>query len=352
MNWGLGHASRCIPIIRYLESQGAEVSIASDGEALELLQAEFPHLQCFSIPSYQIRYDHPNMVRSMLAQAPRILYAIYSEYKTLRALHRKHTWDAVISDNRYGCRIKGVPSIVLTHQLCIQANNRFVQWIANKLVGLGLSGFDTIWVPDAAPDLSLAGALSHNSQIKVPKTYLGLLTRMHGGESSFEYDVAVVLSGPEPQRTRLENQLLEQAMSLPHKFIFIQGKTQSRKHHFEAENIEVVSYFTSTELNEVLLASKLIVCRSGYSSLMDLAVLEKPALLIPTPGQTEQEYLSKYVREQGWLHAERQGGFDLEQAIEVAEKSQAIPSDLFDPDQFKVQIKQWLQDLSSEGAGM
>jgi UDP:flavonoid glycosyltransferase YjiC (YdhE family) len=318
LNWGLGHATRCIPLIRELEAQGVPLVLASDGEALHLWRAEFPHLDVLVLPSYGIRYRSANMVRNMAAQLPRILWAIRAEHKTIGRWVQEHGIQRIISDNRYGCFHPKVHSVLLTHQLHLRVNTPWIQQVANGLLRLALRPFDEIWVPDIEGAGQLAGDLAHPPVSHPPVRYIGLLSRMNPATEPVEedYDVAIVLSGPEPQRTILEQRLTEQAVALPYKCIVVQGKTQKKHHHYETDHVEVVSYLTSEALNEVLLRSRVVVCRSGYSSLMDLAVLGKKALLIPTPGQTEQEYLAEQLAQNPRFRVQRQDQLDLESALE------------------------------------
>ncbi|MBK6994095.1 MAG: hypothetical protein IPH31_03920 [Lewinellaceae bacterium] len=157
-------------------------------------------------------------------------------------------------------------------------------------------------------------------------------------------NVAVVLSGPEPQRTYLEQILLEQALALPHKFVFVKGKTGSKEHHIVSENVEVVSYLTTSDLQQLLLSSQIVVCRAGYSSIMDLAALgRKKAILVPTPGQTEQEYLGEMFTKQGIFLCQKQEEVDLEKGLKAVEET----TGLFFPqmDSFETILSEWLRNL-------
>ncbi|MBK6931463.1 MAG: glycosyltransferase [Saprospirales bacterium] len=275
LNWGLGHATRCIPLIRELECLGAQVFLASDGVALHLLRAEFPHLTAFELPSYRIRYQTTNMIRNIGPQLPRILWAVRREQWETARLVLAHGIQGVLSDNRYGCFSRRAHCVLLSHQLHLRIPGIGLSWPANGVLRLALSKFDALWVPDVAEAPGLSGQLSHGAPVHPVTHYAGILTRMRAYECEPGYDVAVVLSGPEPQRSILEQRLLEQAISMPHKFIFVQGQTQAKKHYYAADNVEVVSYLTSRDLNDVLMASKVVVSRSGYSSVMDLAGLGK-----------------------------------------------------------------------------
>jgi UDP:flavonoid glycosyltransferase YjiC (YdhE family) len=346
LNWGLGHVARCIPLIQVLHDMGAEVLLASDGGALRLLKAEFPDLRAFQLPSYRIRYDSPNMVRNIAWQLPRIVYAVRAEQWAVERLVNEHKIQGIISDNRYGCFAPRVKSAILTHQLHLRVPGGFLEWSANRVLRRALSKFDEVWVPDVADNPNLSGELSHGEPVVHPNIqFVGPLSRLQLSASEHEYDVAVVLSGPEPQRTYLEQRLLEQAMLLPQKFIFIQGKTRAKEHQYVAENVEVVSYFTSSELNEVLLASDVIVCRSGYSSIMDLAALGKKALLIPTPGQTEQEYLADFFAQQNIFLVQKQDDIDLETGLEKVAETTGFQAGQFETQAFRPYLEQWLNSL-------
>jgi uncharacterized protein (TIGR00661 family) len=345
LNWGLGHATRCIPLIKALERMGASVFLASDGTALELLKAEFPHLPAFELPSYRIRYGHGNMVLNIGRQLPRIVYAVRSEQWVTERLIREHKIQGIISDNRYGCFSPTTPCVLLTHQLNLKIPNKLLEWGANRVLRLALAKFNTIWIPDTSEMPGLSGALSHGEQPHPDVCYIGILTRMEKFQQPNEYEVAIVLSGPEPQRSFLENKLLEQAIALPCRCIVVRGKTNTKEHYFVAEHIEVVSYLTAHDLNEVLLASKAVVCRSGYSSIMDLAVLGKKALLIPTPGQTEQEYLAGFLANQGYFLVQDQEKIDLEAALKQISATKGLPTDQFDPQAFETHLDAWVSSL-------
>ena len=346
LNWGLGHVARCVPLIRTLESLGAEVLLASDGAALHLLRAEFPHLPAFELPSYRIRYDTYNMVWNIARQLPRIVWAVRAEQAETERLVAAHGLRGIISDNRYGCFSRQANSVMLTHQPHPLVPSFLLDWPAQMVLRRALDKFDAVWVPDAAGEPNLSGQLSHSEKTAHPNTqFAGILTRLKPYPREREYDVAVVLSGPEPQRSILENRLMEQAMSLPQDFIFIQGKTQSKQHYRVGENIEVVSYLTSKDLNNVLMASRIVVCRSGYSSIMDLAVLGKKAILIPTPGQTEQEYLAQSLAAQGLFLAQHQDKINLEEGIRSLGNTRGLTPGQFPTDAHKALLEKWLREI-------
>jgi len=314
LNWGLGHSARCIPLVRELLRQGAEVILASDGRALDLLKNEFPNLVAVEMPAYGITYRTRNMVRNMAGQLPKILRAVYREHRFTQKLIAKIPLDGIISDNRYGCFSKKIPAVFLTHQLNIltpfPALGRMVNFLNHRFI----QQFDACWIPDNGGVPNLSGELSHGVFQKKIR-YVGPLSRMKFFETKKKYDAIAVLSGPEPQRSHLERAIIEQARRLPQQFLILQGRTERKERFFIEKNVEVVSFLTSEELNEAILSSEIFIGRSGYSSIMDLAKLGKPALLIPTPGQTEQEYLAEKFWREGVFFKQNQEALDLAAAM-------------------------------------
>ncbi len=324
LNWGLGHATRCIPIIRCLLRHGAEVVLASDGRSLQLLKEEFPELPAYPLPAYDVKYYTANMFLNMGIQFPKIFRAVYKEHKFIDNLISKLRIDAVISDNRYGCYSKKVKSIFLTHQINLIIPIPIFEKIARYFNHRMIRHFDECWIPDFEESPNLSGKLSHD--INLPNfRYLGSLSRMKEKvekvvDTSYAYDVIIVLSGPEPQRTLLEQLLVRQAEQTPLKFLFVQGKPEKTSEWMKAENIKVVSFLRSDELREAIHSSKIMISRSGYSTLMDLYYLRKNAILIPTPGQTEQEYLARHFLEQRIFYSYPQKEFNLSEALERAKQ--------------------------------
>jgi len=290
--WGLGHATRCIPIINSLLVDNT-VAIASDGAALTLLQKEFPDLESFELPSYNIRYTFDSMIANMIIQGPGGLTTIKKENKRANQIAQEWKADVLISDNRFGFRSDVTENIYITHQLNIPANNPVISNIASRIHQKVISKYDQCWVPDFKGGKNLAGKLSQVN-IKTPTTYLGPQSRLYKENLPIKYDFTAVLSGPEPQRTKLENIILEVFSAFPSIRLFlVRGTSERRNFDSINANIKVFDLLTSRDLNHVLNASSHIICRSGYTSIMDLIKLEKSATLIPTPGQYEQEYLAK-----------------------------------------------------------
>ena len=344
LNWGLGHATRCIPIIRELQRQNTEVALASDGRALDLLKEEFPDLETFDLPAYNVTYRTGNMFLNIAPQLPKIIRAVLSEKKAIKKLVEKHQFDCIISDNRFGCFVKNIPSIFMTHQLRIKMPFLLLENIIAFFNQSFIRKFDQCWVPDRIENPNLSGSLSHAVK-NLDSKFIGVLSRMERLDTLPIYDVLIVLSGPEPQRTYLEDILTEQALASDKKILIVQGKTERKSHVFLNETTEVLSYLTSKKLNEALCASKIVISRSGYSTIMDLAMIGKKAILIPTPGQTEQEYLAENLKRDKIFYSEKQNTFNLESALLESEKYSGLGNEFEDNEDLQQLIKKLLAEI-------
>lgn len=350
LNWGLGHATRCIPIIYELQAQGAEVILASDGRALELLRQEFPKLTALSLPGYDIRYHSKNLLLEMFKEAPKLLRAVILENKSIQKMINRHELNGIISDNRLGCFSKKIPCAFVTHQVDMILPSSPLQWLVRQVNYWFISRFSECWVPDVAGHPNLSGKLSHGTPLYSKVKFIGALSRMQHfpaekkpAHRTGRHDVIAVLSGPEPQRTKLEKKIIEQAKKLPQRFLIVLGKPEESEHFFIGKNIEVKSFLPSKELNQAILASDLFVGRPGYSSVMDLAKLGKPAFFIPTPGQTEQEYLADLFATSSIFHSQKQKDFDLKSGIEIAMQQRSLGGGFFDEKKLKDTVKAFLE---------
>ena len=317
LNWGLGHATRCIPIIRALQENGYTPILASDGVALEILRKEFPQFQSIELPSYNIEYPKNGLFfkLKMLGNSPKMIEAILSEKKLIKKIIKEYNISGLISDNRLGVRNKKIPSVFITHQLNVMTGN--TTWFTSKMHQYIIKKYDECWVPDVNTVPNLTGKLGHISQnIKAIK-YIGPLSRLHKKPLEKKYDLMVILSGPEPQRTFLEEKLTQELKSYIGKIIFIKGKIEAKQIVEIQDHITHYNYMNSIELENTFNESELVLCRSGYTTVMDLAHLEKKAFFIPTPGQYEQEYLAKKYKDEGLIPYCTQENFKVEKLLEV-----------------------------------
>ena len=313
LDWGLGHATRSIPIIHELIRQSHQVVLGSSGPALQLLRDEFPKLEYIELPAYSVRYPTHNMAINMLLQSPRILATIIREYLITQSVIRNQRIDVILSDSRFGCFSAKVHSVFISHQI----NIIVPKWSDKLINGMNrwfISRYKECWVPDNEEGIRLSGKLSFPVQ-ELNVAFVGPLSRMSAFTVSNKIDIIAVLSGPEPQRSILEEKLVQQLKKLKSSSLIISGKPASGREVKVENNLKVIPFLSSEELNEQICAAKIVICRSGYSSIMDLAYLGKKAILIPTPGQTEQEYLAQYFEAQMVYHTQSQNDLDIEEAL-------------------------------------
>jgi UDP-N-acetylglucosamine transferase subunit ALG13 len=308
------------------------VWIAAKGDQKALLEKEFPFLSFVELPGYHIRYDKNRAFTflRLIGSIPKILIRIKEENGWLRQFREQMELDAVISDNRYGLWGNGVYSVLITHQLGLRTTlgSWMDRWIQRRHYRL-IERFSVCWVPDQEQGSGLAGKLSHPFRMPaVPTRYVGLLTRMesHPQAEGGVVDLLVLLSGPEPQRTILEKRILGQLGAFSGKAVLVRGLPGGGGPlEGNLPGVEVHDHLPARALNEMLLRTKLVVARAGYSTVMDLVRLGKKAILIPTPGQTEQEYLGKYLSDKKIAFCTKQAGFSLADALAEVEKFSFVP---------------------------
>ncbi|MEP6948797.1 MAG: glycosyltransferase family protein [Ginsengibacter sp.] len=321
LDWGLGHATRCIPIINELIEQNCEVVIAADRAPLFLLKKEFPGIVFLRVKGYEIKYSRNRkwLPFKLLLQFPKIIFSIRKENAWLEKVINEYLVDAVISDNRFGFYSKKIPCVYITHQLYIKTGNVFSEKIAQKIHNYFIKKYIKCWVPDFKEN-SLAGELSHPANVPSNVVYIGPLSRFDKiNDVAKIYNLLISLSGPEPQRTIFEKMILAQLKTYKKKVLLIRGLPgENKKLQADPEFIEIVNHLSAEELNKAFQQSGIIICRSGYSTIMDLVKLGKNAVLVPTPGQREQEYLSDYLMEKRYFYSVRQNNFSLETTIDHA----------------------------------
>ena len=346
LNWGLGHATRCIPIIRFLQKQNASVFLASDGRAFHLLEKEFPELPIFQLPAYDITYRTSNMMWNMAWQFPKMMRAISNEKKEISKIVEKENIDIIISDNRFGVFSKKTYNVFMTHQINLPIPIPLFRQMGNWLNRKMIQRFNECWIPDFEKKPNLSGKLSHGNFSLKNNTftkYIGSLSRIKKIKSDLNRKAIIILSGPEPQRTFLEKKILEQALELPFQFLLVKGQTERKEHFYFNENIEIISFLTSEKLNQAMAESEIVISRSGYTTLMDLVSLEKKAILIPTPGQTEQEYLARHFFEQKIFFTTTQKDFDLKNALEKVESFSGFKKSFFKKPTFEKNVIELLE---------
>ncbi|MBP6230217.1 MAG: hypothetical protein KA397_01010 [Paludibacteraceae bacterium] len=325
LNWGLGHATRCIPIIQKLHQEGNTILIASYGISGTLLQEEFPQLQHIYFRGLTMHYSKGNsQIARVILSTPSILYHSIKEHFTLKKLIKEHQIDIIISDNRFGLWHKQVTTAYISHQLLIKMPTgfRFLEKSIWKIHRRIIHHYTYCLIPDYQDTTkSLAGKLTHKYRLPKNAYFCNPLSRFHAQSSIVEEnemyasEVLVILSGLEPQRTVLESLLITQLKELNKRTILIQGVPSKETIIRYEKNITILPYLLHTELQSYIRNTGIVICRAGYSSIMDLVSMQKKAILIPTPGQPEQEYLGKYLAQIGLFAVQQQASLSIQQGI-------------------------------------
>ncbi|MFA5833197.1 MAG: glycosyltransferase [Bacteroidota bacterium] len=319
LDWGLGHATRCIPIINELIAKNVEVVIAADNRPAGLLKREFPQLEHIRFPGYTIDYPvNANMAWTMFRQLPTLFKGISDEHRLLESFITEYEIDAVISDNRWGVYSNRVPSIFITHQLRILLS-KYIRWgqgivdFANRQL---MKPFIEVWIPDVDSENNLSGDLSHTTLVPKNSHFIGPLSRLTKLNSiNKELDVLVILSGPEPQRTIFEAMITDQLKQTTMRSLVVRGTPEQKLKMKLSDTLTLVSSLTAKELSEAIASSHIIISRPGYSTIMDLSFLGANAIFVPTPQQTEQEYLAQRLKKKQICYAETQKDFSLPRSL-------------------------------------
>jgi uncharacterized protein (TIGR00661 family) len=320
LDWGLGHATRCIPIILSLIEHDCEVIVAAEGAPKQLLQQEFPDLVFAELKGYRVKYSRKKfwLPAKLLMQFPKILLHIYAENRWLKKMAAQYNIDAVISDNRFGMYHAAIPSVYITHQLKIKTGNQVIEKFVQKIHYHFINKFTECWVPDWAGEINLAGDLSHPSVLPTtPVKYTDPLSRLEKTTEEIKYDCCILISGPEPQRSVFEEIIFRDLENYAGKVIVIRGLPENSL-DIKIKNplVEIKNHLPAAVLSKVLQQSNFIICRSGYSTIMDLVKLQRNATLVPTPGQTEQEYLAEYLQGKQLFYTVTQASFSLSEIIQ------------------------------------
>ena len=351
LDWGLGHATRCIPIICELQQLGATVYVAAEGRIRELLEKELKQIVFLPLQGYNIRYSKSRhlLPLTLLFQLPKFLLGVHKENKWLKKAVKQYGFDAVISDNRPGLYHAAVPCIYITHQLTIKTGFAFTEWLAQRMHYHFINKFSACWVPDNFEKYILAGDLSHPKKLpRPPLHYPGPLSRFEKTEAEKKYKLLILLSGPEPQRTVFENILLAELEFFRETVLFVRGLPGDvAVLTLQNKNIEVYNHLPAADLCIAIQQAEMVICRSGYTSVMDLIALQQKAILVPTPGQTEQEYLGEYLMKQKLFVCTPQHKFSLSGAQQLAD---GFPFSIINIDShlYKKTIQEFFCNLKKE----
>lgn len=341
LDWGLGHATRCMPLIEYFIEKKCEVIIAGNEKTNNLIKNEFPALKYLYIKGYEIKYSKNKFFLAfmLLKQIPKILRVIKCEHHWLQNNIEQEKIDLVISDNRYGLFTKKIPCVFITHQINIAVpQSAMIEKLLNKINHYFIKKFTHLWIPDYEEN-SIAGKLSKNTIHHSNLSYIGILSRFNFQENvQKKYKYLFLISGPEPQRNIFEQLIFNQIKEIKSPVLVIRGLPDSNPILNENNYITITNHLSKSDLQNAILQSEIIICRSGYSTIMDLIKLNKHAILIPTPAQTEQEYLASYLVEKKWFLILKQHEFIFKEIEKLFTEFDFIPFDNFQTANYKYAI--------------
>lgn len=346
----MGHTTRSIPIIQHIYRQGHHITFAGNAWQRAYIQKTFPLIDTIHLDGYNVSYGSDNnLLLTIAQQLPRIIGTIKKEHKWLNTLVKERHFDGIITDNRYGLYHKNVPSVIMTHQPGMRIGcGSIVDYMVRYVHYRHINRFAQCWLVDVPGKNNLSGALSHPTVLPKQAAYIGLLSQLYDGKKTINNPtgkLVVLLSGPEPQRTILSNILWQQLSGSNKEVIFIEGSDVKTRTDTPS-HITYHTRLTASDLLPVLQSAGLVICRSGYSTLMDLVALGKKAIVIPTPGQTEQEYLGSYLQKQGTFLCMQQKNFSLQKALTAAENFPFSTLPLQNPfHEFMPVVDKWLLTL-------
>lgn len=321
MDWGLGHTTRCIPIAQHFHKLGHTIFFAGNNIQQQLFEASCPFATSIFLDGYNVKYPSKGslFMLKMVMQLPKIATTIKQEHTWLRQQMRMHHFDIILSDNRYGLYHEDAKNILITHQLNIQTGTRLGNWVIKEKTKKLINHFQECWLVDAE-ECNLASYLSEHIALKIPTRNIGWLSQFQYNQEETAHPldgkpyILAVLSGPEPMRTQFQKSLLGQMAKMPElQFVMISGMQQTIPQH--ANNIHFITLADQFVLKQYMQHCSGIICRSGYSSIMDIICLQKPAFFVPTPGQTEQEILAEHLSGLAQFNFAHQDAFRLDKIV-------------------------------------
>ena len=350
LDWGLGHTTRSVPLIKELLAAGCNLIVACNSTQKNLFQTEFTGVRYVELTGYGLSYGSGKWATRLkiMAQSGKILMRIKSENAWLKAFMQENKVHGLISDNRYGLYHPQIPTVFITHQLYVKSGyGTLADQIIQKILYRFINRFTVCWVPDFKKRNSLAGLLSHPQSLpEIPVKYLGAISRFNecAGVTT-KFDLLFLISGPEPQRTILEKIMIDQAEKSDKKIAMVRGLPGDST-IVQNEKISIYNHLNGNKLNKLICESELIICRSGYTTIMDMVKLKKKMIVIPTPGQPEQEYLAGYLSQNHFAISISQNAFMLDRALELAANFTFTHVDT-DMNEYKIVLKEFVQEISS-----
>ena len=328
-SWGLGHATRSLPILRRLFKEGHELTIISHDRSLQLLKKELnDQVTYIDLPDYPILVSEnkEKFIAKSMVYWPLFIKRMESGLNYLKKIVERTTYDCIISDGRYDMYHKHIPSYFISHQIRIlnPLNIGIFETGSERFNEFFFRRFRDIIIPDYETD-DFSGKLSHDFK-RIDKNrlhYVGVLSDFSKKKKKKDIDYFISISGPEPQRSILENKLRSQVNDLSGSVVMTLGKTEDQTQDF-SDHIKIYDYLSKEQREDLLNRSNIVISRSGYSTILDLAVIGCKALMIPTPGQIEQEYLAEYHMEKKTCHAVDQDNLNISADVALVNKTKGF----------------------------
>ncbi len=333
LDWGLGHATRTSEIIDRLIAQNYKVTLVGSGRVYHYFKQRYPNLKIYKIFNLTLRYS-----RSSTTFHLKITWVFFKMYINilldrifLPKILKQTKPDLIISDSRFGIRSKRVYSIIISHLInfhlpkAVQFLDTTIFWNVCQLI----NKFDEHWIPDYALEPNLSGKLSHFRLCHYNTYYIGLLSRFKHADCqpNPDYDIFCIASGIEPQRTIFVQKLIDTFKDTQWKVLIASGAPE-KNFQKNYQNITLVSYMDGEKFCQHVKGSKYIIVRAGYSTLMDLIALGKTALIVPTPRQTEQEYIAWHLHSQKIFQKTSQSEFSLQAFLDFTKQADNLQKNL------------------------
>lgn len=340
LDWGLGHATRDVPVIHQLREAGHEVILVADGRPYDFLSRRFPDLKIIRCPGYDITYPKSDQFMVHMARSgPHIAKALHAERKAAERIAEETGAEIIISDNRLNFRSNNTRNIFITHQLRVKAG--ILTLAASALHAKFYSKFDEIWIPDLEGENNISGDLAFKKHPRKNYRYIGPLTRFSLVKSPMDGQgdqLLFMLSGPEPQRTIFEELVIAELKKNPTRALILRGQPGQPHDSQPIPGVRMLNHLDDEALAAEINRSYAVVSRGGYSTLCDLTRAKKKLICVPTPGQTEQEYIAKYLAGRNLMVAMSQENFSLMSTLEHLSKV----------NEFAFEMKSGLRDVISK----
>ena len=309
LEWGLGHTGRMIPLVKRLQERQNNIFIGAGKEHQSLFRNELQGLTYIDFQGFKPGYSRflPQYL-ALLLKTPLLFYHMLTEHIRLKHIIHDNEIDIVISDNRFGLWNKKIKSVYVTHLAVIPLPEKLkcLEWIGVRFHRFFISKYSFCFIPDLPGELNVSGRLTHEVRLTENIRFIGILSRFENKLSSRENKAGfkhntLILSGPEPQRGIFRQKIVEILRHSGIPIVILEGKPGNSTEVTTSGNIISYNHLPSNEMQNIISESESIITRSGYTSIMELISLNCSALIVPTPGQTEQEYLAGYLSAKGWF---------------------------------------------------